>query len=795
MDENFQNKFISYTIDFIIAVGLSFSLIYAFTSTFKMRYGAEEVLIATFITLGVYSILSVNKLSIKIFTIILTLVLVCMVVYFFTNPLLFNSLINKLTSFFNVIDRQINSGAILSIEYQKNIFIVLTVSISLCIYFFVVKNFNFYILLIGGVSIFAGQWMIQYFVIYFSFYIYLFFILICYFKHIYLRNIKACKDELKGISISFVLYSVTVCIIVLVSAYYLSEREKPIELSLIKNDNKNVTRSIKNIFNNGSDNYFNIKSTGFSEDSTRLGGNVSIDNTIVMEVESPESGIYLKGAIRDIYTGYSWENNKSSLITLGNMNGVYDFNDDLFELFQGSQIISDDINILEEGFEKKSIKVTYKKLDIKTIFTPSKVDALNFEAKKPLDVVIDSYGMLSSKKYLRKNFEYTANLYKMNNNEDIYDLLRTSSRGLYSRFVENHSASYLDNQGSNEYVVMSLAEKSNDFYSKYLQLPETLPGRVRDLAVEITSSANNDYDRAKAIEEYLSKNYEYTLKPGDTPEDRDFVDYFLFDLKKGYCTYYASAMTVLARSIGIPTRYVEGYALPRESTSGIYKVRNKQAHAWVEVYFEGFGWMTFEPTASFSQYLGTESEEEVLNTENDEAEIVQNNNIEDKESSSNIAEEESSNNLEDKDDNVKEKPVLFIISSILTIISLLLWLLAFPYFKRRIIIYRLQKYPSKNRIIKIYKRFLRTFSVQGFKIKIGETPLQYAQRIDETLEFNEIRFRSITDIFNKSSYSNIPINIEEIQLIIDFYNTIPAHCKKKIGRVRYFIFNNILGVI
>lgn len=95
----------------------------------------------------------------------------------------------------------------------------------------------------------------------------------------------------------------------------------------------------------------------------------------------------------------------------------------------------------------------------------------------------------------------------------------------------------------------------------------------------------------------------------------------------------------------------------------------------------------------------------------------------------------------------------------------------------------------------MYKRFLRIFSVKGLKIKIGETPLQYSQRIDETLEFNEITFRSITEIFNKASYSNSPINDEEIQLIIDFYNTIPNHYKKKIGRVRYFIFNNILGVI
>lgn len=792
MDKNFKSMVISYISDFVIALGLSFSLIYAFTSTFKMHYVAKEVFIATFITLGIYSILFSNKLFIKIFSIISTIIVSIVVFLFFINPLLFKVFIDILTSFFKVIDKEINRGAILSLQNQKVIFLILIISISLCIYFFVIKKFNFYILLIGGVSIFAGQWMIEYFVIYFSFYIYLFFILICYLKYIYLRNIKGDKDNLKGISISFVLYSITICGVVLISAYYLSERENPIELSLINNKERNVNRSIRNVFNNVNDSYFNIKSTGFSEDSSRLGGNVSIDNTIVMEVESPENGIYLKGAVRDRYTGYSWENNMARVAALGNINEIYDFNDDLFELLQGSKIISDEINVIEEGFEKKSVKITYKKLGTKTIFIPSKVDNLIFKPEESLEVFADSYGILSSKNYLHKNFEYTANLYKINkSNEEIYNLLRKSGRWLYDEYILDNSIIPSNNQD-----IISFSETSTEIYNKYLQLPSNLPQRVKNLAFEITSSANNDYDRAKAIEEYLYQNYEYTLEPGNTPEDRDFVDYFLFDLKKGYCTYYASAMTVLARSIGIPARYVEGYVLPRESSSdGVYKVRNKEAHAWVEVYFEGFGWMPFEPTATFLEGLYDESEEEILNAENDEAEIVQNNTIEDNESTSNIIEEESSGNLKDKDDNIKEKPVLFILSSILIIISLLLWVLAVPYFKRRIIIYRLKKYPSKNRVIKIYKRFLRIFSLQGFKIKIGETPLQYAQRIDETLGFNEISFRSITDIFNKASYSNSPINDEEIQLIIDFYNTIPDHCKRKRGRVRYFIFNNILGVI
>lgn len=150
----------------------------------------------------------------------------------------------------------------------------------------------------------------------------------------------------------------------------------------------------------------------------------------------------------------------------------------------------------------------------------------------------------------------------------------------------------------------SLSSNSNSIYSKYLSIPDTVPQRVKELAVSITQNEKNDYDKVKAIEQYLSKNYKYSLTPGDAPKNYDFVDYFLFEHKEGYCTYFATAMAILTRSIGIPSRYVEGYLLPYQPINNdLYEVTNKQAHAWVEVYFEGIGWLQFEPTASFGNNL------------------------------------------------------------------------------------------------------------------------------------------------------------------------------------------------
>ncbi len=164
----------------------------------------------------------------------------------------------------------------------------------------------------------------------------------------------------------------------------------------------------------------------------------------------------------------------------------------------------------------------------------------------------------------------------------------------------------------------------------YTELPDTLPDRVRALAEQVSASGTSDYEKARLIEEYLRTNFVYNNKPDLTKltgESNDFVDQFLFELMEGYCDYFSSAMAVMARSLDMPARWVKGFApgvLPTEqygpgemldgedynpSGAGMYTVRNSDAHSWVEIYFQGYGWISFEATAGFS-FPYTMSEEE-----------------------------------------------------------------------------------------------------------------------------------------------------------------------------------------
>lgn len=132
--------------------------------------------------------------------------------------------------------------------------------------------------------------------------------------------------------------------------------------------------------------------------------------------------------------------------------------------------------------------------------------------------------------------------------------------------------------------------------AKYTQLPSELPPRIRDLAAELTAGAETPYDQAKAVEAYL-KTLPYSLTMNPPPYNSDGVDHFLFSERRGYSEYFASAMTVLLRTQGIPARMVTGYTVGSQiPDEDIYIVADSNSHGWVEVFFPGYGWIAFEPT-------------------------------------------------------------------------------------------------------------------------------------------------------------------------------------------------------
>jgi transglutaminase-like putative cysteine protease len=132
--------------------------------------------------------------------------------------------------------------------------------------------------------------------------------------------------------------------------------------------------------------------------------------------------------------------------------------------------------------------------------------------------------------------------------------------------------------------------------SAYLQLPEDLDPRIRQLAQDITRDGATAADKAVLVEAHLKRNYQYTLTLNWNPGKQPLAT-FLFDARSGHCEYFASSMAILLRAAGVPTRLVNGFLMGEYNpVSDAYVVRQSDAHSWVEVYIDGSGWTEFDPT-------------------------------------------------------------------------------------------------------------------------------------------------------------------------------------------------------
>ncbi|MBC7246844.1 MAG: transglutaminase domain-containing protein [Actinobacteria bacterium] len=184
------------------------------------------------------------------------------------------------------------------------------------------------------------------------------------------------------------------------------------------------------------------------------------------------------------------------------------------------------------------------------------------------------------------------------------DYIYRDESGLKSPFTLSQglvysAVSYCIEYSDDELLPMAGRVREGEM-APYLELPE-LPERVRRLAEEIAPREGNVLVKARAIEDYLARNYEYSLDVPPLPPGKDAVDFFLFETRRGYCEHFATAYAVLCRLAGVPSRVVTGYSTGEYNPfTGLYEVSLDDAHAWAEIYLPGVGWVAREPTPGFA---------------------------------------------------------------------------------------------------------------------------------------------------------------------------------------------------
>lgn len=299
---------------------------------------------------------------------------------------------------------------------------------------------------------------------------------------------------------------------------------------------------------------------GYGEDDSSLGGSFIGDNTVVFEaiVKRPQ---YWKIETKDTYTSKGWEQSVTS--------------NEILNYTVGDQIDTG----IEPGLPEDQL-----------------VAEIRMGLTYPF--LMYPYGLVAAQAGEGTTFSVSKNTQKIETFMQNLDIELPEYAMSFSEPTYSLTALRKTN-------VESLNELSPEF-DRYLQLPENLPNRIRELAVSITEDKQSLYEKAKEIERYFPQNgFVYDQTNVGVPEnDQDYVDQFLFETQRGYCDNFSTSMIILLRSLDIPARWVKGFAegeeIDRQDGNRVYEVTNNNAHSWVEAYLPGVGWMPFEPTIGFS---------------------------------------------------------------------------------------------------------------------------------------------------------------------------------------------------
>lgn len=304
---------------------------------------------------------------------------------------------------------------------------------------------------------------------------------------------------------------------------------------------------------------YSISVDGYKPLESRLGGPVNVDEQPVMTVETPTS-VLLRGTIYNYYSGLNWSDRLAARrYLLSDPRNRAARVEALDEQRPAESLRESDL------FRLADINITMQVNSASTLFVAQRAQDL----ETPMALV--PYFNQSGELFITRNLEAG----------DTYSFKAPIINAGDSR-VESMIAQAAMSGGENRDM------------SDYLQLSEAIASDVYALTNQITLTSGSPYEIARAIQTYLQKNFRYTTSPDVPPDNQDFVSYFLLTGKEGYCTYFASAMAIMGRIAGLPTRYVEGYLA--EPSGGVSLVTSKQAHAWTEVYFDGFGWVAFDAT-------------------------------------------------------------------------------------------------------------------------------------------------------------------------------------------------------
>lgn len=481
---------------------------------------------------------------------------------------------------------------------------------------------------------------------------------------------------------------------------------------------------------------FDIKMSGFEEESP-LGGNLAHDRATLLKVSSEmtaKNNLYLAGTWMDTFDGREWTSDGAD---------TFDCRLDTLETLYAVRLLDEEH--VDRYLDGMRLKLEYQYFRSEFFFTPGKATSLEWEQENLLEQ--DEQTQKKWKKAKNYGDVYSVYFFQMNGNRENRQAL-----------VEQQPA--FDEKEWNalcrQYKMEPITKEDMSSYRSsirqiYCEAPSLTP-KLQEWVKIATEGCSTKTERLYAIESAL-QSYRYTTTPGklpkwiDTPEE--FLEYLLLQKQEGYCTYFATAFVLLARAEGFPARFVKGFSVPMADSKEML-ITGDMAHAWPEVYFEGVGWILFEPTPGFGGRLYTAWKEK---------ETIKRNPGEIHPPEWSIPEEEPVVEEPPEEEPVGDsRPLFYGIGIFLVLLALIF--LTDLWFSR----YRYAHSSLQEKFCRQVRRALLIAGKRGVERQEGETLCEFGRRLDEALadtwETPPIFWRAYEEVL----YGEIPVTEEMVRI-------------------------------
>lgn len=499
---------------------------------------------------------------------------------------------------------------------------------------------------------------------------------------------------------------------------------------------------------------FQLSGAGYQTASGQLGGPVELSDDVRHFDIKSEVPVLLRGSVQDFYTGRGWidsgDNGRFRLESPmwgGRRKDVFGL-----DLPKGRRA--------EELYQRLTREVTYtihpRNYRYCTLFTAGRPEEVSFSTGGG-DIYFNGQGEVFTKDLISGSYQVTVREFPPRSPGVDQQMLMLERLALESSRTG--------------------AKELEEISRQYLQLPDTLPQSVYDTAQEITRDSATPYEKAAALCGWLAQNCSYTLSPQTPPEGRDFVDYFL-ETREGYCVYYASAMTVMARCAGVPARFVSGFGMRQGENSGWYYTSDATAHAWTEIYLQNIGWVAFDPLGWDPSPTDRPDEEDtappvypelpVEDEEEPEEEILPPEPVE-------------------RQDRIPVWP--FVLAILLLGAGGGIWVIYHApewAWERKRLDGRLPAPGPKAEAF--YQDLLRQLALLGYAPETGETDYEFARRIDERLRIEALEepmYRAAEAVV-RLRFGEIPPEEAQIDGMERYHRELERMVKRKTGKAAYF---------